>query len=179
MTEISLNAAQEAARRFVLDEAGFAHLTTIDARGYPVTRTMTVFLHEDWSVATVQRRLHRRLDQWRRNPRTEVVWTGTPRPGATNERPHVFDLNLLPPRLVAVRGDAQFMEPDWTEGIYRAAVTAQRAKGHERAPLRSADEVAAQLVGVLIRPVLVRLEGFGEEAQSFHFRPGPHAQGGH
>ena len=110
MPEISMTAAQEAARRFVLDEAEFAQLTTIDARGYPVTRTMAAFLQEDWSVATVQRRLHRRLDQWRRNPRTEVVWTGTPRPGATNERPHVFDLNLLPPRLVAVRGDAQFMD---------------------------------------------------------------------
>ncbi len=178
MPEISLNDAQEAARRFVLDEAGFAQLTTIDARGYPVTRTMTAFLQEDWSVATVQRRLHRRLDQWRRNPRTEVVWIGTPRPGATNERPHVFDLNLLPPRLVAVRGVAQFMEPDWTEGIYRAAVTAQRAAGHDRAPLRSADEVATQLAGVLIRPVLVRLEGFAEEAKSFLFRPQPLAQGG-
>ena len=178
MPEISLTAAQEGARRFVLDEAGFAQLTTIDARGYPVTRTMAAFLEEDWSVATVQRRLHRRLDQWRRSPRTEVVWTGTPRPGATNERPHVFDLDLLPPRLVAVRGDAQFMEPEWTDGIYRAAVTAQRAAGHDRAPLRSPDEVATQLVGVLIRPVLVRLEGFGEEAQSFLFRPGPHAQGG-
>ena len=50
MPEISLNDAQEAARRFVLDEAGFAQLTTIDARGYPVTRTMTAFLQEDWSV---------------------------------------------------------------------------------------------------------------------------------
>ena len=64
------------------------------------------------------------------------------------------------------------------QGIYRAAVTAQRAAGHDRAPLRSADEVAAQPVGVLIRLVLVRLEGFGEEAQSFHFRPGPHPEGG-
>ena len=165
------SAPQNAARRFVLDEAGFAQLTTIDARGYPVTRTMAAFLRDDWSVATVQRRLHRRLDQWRRNPRTEVVWTGPPRPGATNERPHVFDLNLLPPRLVAVRGDAQFMEPEWTEGVYHAAVTAQRAAGHTRAPLRDADEVATQLVGVLIRPILVRLEGFGEEAESFLFRP--------
>ena len=35
MPEISLTAAQEAARRFVLDEAGFTQLTTIDGRGTP------------------------------------------------------------------------------------------------------------------------------------------------
>ena len=74
-------------------------------------------LQEDWSVATVQRRLHRRLDQWR-GPRTEVVWTGTPRPGATNERPHVFDLNLTATAR-RVRGDAQFMDRNGP-GIYRA-----------------------------------------------------------
>lgn len=159
------------AQRFVLEEAGFAQLTTIDVDGYPVTRTMTVFLQEDWSVATVQRRLHRRIEQWQQRPNTEVIWVGTPRSSATNERPHVFDLNLLPPRVVAVRGDAQVMDTDWTEQIYRRAITAQRAAGHDRAPLRSPEQVAAELVGVLIRPVRVRLEGFGEGAQSFLFRP--------
>ena len=84
MTDISMTAAQEAARRFVLDEAEFAQLTTIDAHGYPVTRTMTAFLQEDWSVATVQRRLHRRLDQWRRThaPR----WSGPERPARRDQR---------------------------------------------------------------------------------------------
>ncbi|HET7400089.1 MAG TPA: hypothetical protein VFJ94_16360 [Intrasporangium sp.] len=163
--------ARALAQRFVRDEAGFAQLTTLDARGYPVTRTMTAFLLDEWSVATVQRRGHRRIEQWRRRPQTEVTWVGSPRPGATNERPHVFDLGRLPPRVVAVRGEAVLMPPGWTEQVYRAAVTAQRARGNTRAPLRSPEEVAADLVGVLIRPVRVRLEGFGDGAQSFTFVP--------
>lgn len=163
--------ATRAAQRFVRHEATFAQLTTVDARGYPVTRTMTAFLLDDWSIATVQRRGHRRIAQWHRRPQTEVVWIGTPRPGATNERPHVFDIGQLPPRLVAVRGDAVFMPEDWTEHIYRAAVTAQRAQGHIRAPLRSSADVAKELVGVRIQPVRIRLEGFGDGAQSFTFTP--------
>lgn len=159
------------AQRFVLDEAAFAQLTTIDARGYPVTRTMTAFLLEDWSVATVQRRGHRRVAQWQRRPQTEVVWVGRPRAGATNERPHVFDIGALPPRVVAVRGDAEVMPQDWTETVYRRAVTAQRAAGNDRAPLRTPEEVTAELVGVRIRPIRVRLEGFGDGAQSFTFDP--------
>ena len=159
------------AQQFIVDEVAFAQLTTIDARGYPVTRTMTAFLLADWSVATVQRRGHRRLAQWQRRPQTEVVWVGPPSAGATNERPHVFDIGALPPRVVAVRGDAELMPTDWTEEIYRRAVTAQRAAGNDRAPLRTPVEVAADLVGVRIRPIRVRLEGFGHGAQSFTFDP--------
>ncbi|WP_404385368.1 hypothetical protein LL946_04950 [Knoellia locipacati] len=169
--ETDLRDAAARAHRFVVDEAGFAQLTTVDVRGYPVTRTMTGFLLEDWSVATVQRRGHRRLTQWRRRPQTEVVWIGSPRPGVTNDRPHVFDIGELPPRVVAVRGDAELMDSAWTEAVYRRAVTTQRAAGNDRAPLRTPDEVAAELVGVLIRPVRVRLEGFGQGAQSFTFDP--------
>ena len=73
------------ARRFVTEEAGFSQLTTTDAHGYPVTRTMTAFLLDDWSVATVQRRTHHRIAQWRRRPQTEVLWVGAPRDGATND----------------------------------------------------------------------------------------------
>lgn len=173
MPDAGVMEAKERARRFVLEEAGFAQLTTIDARGYPVTRTMTAFLLGDWAVATVQRRLHRRIEQWHRRPQTEVLWVGTPRSGASNEHPHVFDLGLLPPRVVSIRGDAVVMPATWTEEVYRTGVTAQRALGHDRAPLRSPEEVAEELAGVLIRPVRVRLEGFGDGAQSFTFTPEP------
>ncbi|MEO6018957.1 MAG: hypothetical protein ABIP45_01760 [Knoellia sp.] len=169
--EIQLRDAAVLARRFVDDEAGFAQLTTVDLHGYPVTRTMTAFLLEDWSIATVQRRGHRRLSQWRRRPQTEVMWVGSPRAGVTNDRPHVFDIGRLPPRVVAIRGDAELMESAWTDAIYRRAATKQRAAGNDRAPLRTPDEVAAELAGVLIRPVRVRLEGFGDGAQSFTFNP--------
>jgi hypothetical protein len=157
---------KQAALAFVRDEAGFAQVTTIDGAGFPVVRTMTAFLAEDWSVSLVQRNTHRRLDQWRRDPHTLVTWVGTPAPGASNERPHVFDLGLLPPRVVAIRGLAEPMPPEWTIAVYREQLTAQRTRGHDKAPLRTDEQVVAELVGVRIRPVRVRLEGFGEGAES-------------
>lgn len=162
-----LAAAQRAAMAFVLGEAGFAQVTTIDRHGFPVARTMTAFLEDDWSVSLVQRRGHRRLAQWRRDPATLVSWVGSPAPGATNERPHVFDLGLLPPRLVSVRGRAEFMPAEWTLRCYRQHLRAQRERGFTRAPVRTDEQVVEELAGVRIHPARVRLEGFGAEAQSF------------
>ncbi|MEQ4299976.1 hypothetical protein ABNF97_01065 [Plantactinospora sp. B6F1] len=158
---------RRAALDFVRDEAGFAQVTTIDRQGFPVTRTMTAFLGDDWSVSLVQRRGHRRLGQWRRNPHTLVSWVGAAAPGATNERPHVFDLGLLPPRLVSVRGSAEFMPPEWTVDRYRRELDRQRGRGHTRAPQRTDAEAVEELAGVVIHPVRIRLEGFGVGAQSF------------
>jgi hypothetical protein len=163
---MDLATARAAAYAFVLDEAGFAQVTTIDRDGFPVTRTMTAFLEPDWSVSLVQRAGHRRLEQWRRDPHTLITWVGTPAPGASNERPHVFDLGLLPPRVVAVRGTASAMSAEWTIRVYRREVERQRAAGLVKAPLRTDEEVVAELAGVRIEPVRVRLEGFGVGAES-------------
>lgn len=163
---MDLATARAAAHAFVLGEAGFAQLTTIDSDGFPVSRTMTAFLEPDWSVSLVQRTGHRRLEQWRRDPHTLVTWVGTPAPGATNERPHVFDIGLLPPRMVSIRGTASVMPPNWTIAVYRREVARQRASGFTKAPVRSDDEVTAELAGVRIEPARVRLEGFGLGAES-------------
>jgi hypothetical protein len=159
--------ARTAAAAFVHREAGFAQVTTLDVRGFPVGRSMTAFLNEDWSVDLVQRRTHARLVQLRRNPRTLVTWVGSPAPGASNERPHVFDIGQLPPRVVFVRGTGSFMDDDWTIACYLRHVHVQRDRGFTRAPLRDAAQVAADLVGVHLTPHRVRLEGFGQGAQSF------------
>ncbi|SCE66565.1 hypothetical protein GA0070607_0134 [Micromonospora coriariae] len=163
---MDLATARAAAHAFVLGEAGFAQVTTIDSDGFPVSRTMTAFLEPDWSVSLVQRAGHRRLEQWRRDPHTLVTWVGSPAPGATNERPHVFDIGLVPPRMVAIRGTASVMPAEWTIAVYRREVARQRASGFTKAPVRSADEVSAELAGVRIEPVRVRLEGFGVGAES-------------
>lgn len=163
---MDLAAVRAAAHAFVLGEAGFAQVTTIDRDGFPVARTMTAFLEPDWSVSLVQRAGHRRLEQWRRDPHTLVTWVGTPAPGASNERPHVFDLGLLPPRMVAVRGTASAMSAEWTLAVYRREVQRQRAAGFTKAPLRTDEEVVGELAGVRIEPVRVRLEGFGVGAES-------------
>src|SRR5699024_4712897 len=89
---MDLATARAAGYAFVHGEAGCAQVTTIDADGFPVSRTMTAFLEPDWSVSLVQRAGHRRLAQWRRDPRTLVSWVGPPAPDASNERPHVFDI---------------------------------------------------------------------------------------
>jgi hypothetical protein len=162
-------AAARAAAAFVRTEAGFAQVATIDARGFPVVRTMTAFLADGWAVDLVQRRGHRRIGQWRRDARTSVTWVGTPAAGATNERPHVFDLGLLPPRVVSIRGLADVMPPEWTVRRYDDELARQRERGLTRAPVRSPEQVVDELVGVRIRPVRVRLEGFGTGAESFTF----------
>jgi hypothetical protein len=167
MTDQVPEAARAAAQAFVREEAGFAQVTTLDRHGYPVARTATAFLEPDWSVTLVQRRTHARLAQLRRDPRVLVAWVGDPAPGATNERPHVFDLGRLPPRAVFVRGTARFMPEQWTVDRYQQNVTRQRAQGFTRAPLRTPEQVVADLVGVRVEPYRVRLEGFGEGAQSF------------
>ncbi|WP_219413535.1 hypothetical protein [Pseudonocardia nigra] len=165
--DAELARAQQAAMQFVLTEAGFAQVTSIDASGFPVARTMTAFLTDDWSVELVQRRSHRRLGQWRRDPHTSVTWVGSPAPGASNERPHVFDVGLLPPRLVSIRGHAEVMPPASTVRCYSEQLGRQREHGWTRAPVRTREQVLEDLVGIRIRPVRVRLEGFGTGAQSF------------
>ena len=156
-----------AAQAFVIEEAGFAQVTTRDQWGFPVARTMTAFLQPDWSVDLVQRRSHTRLRQLQAEPRLLGTWVGAPRPGATNERPHVFDIGQLPPRAVLLRGTAAFMDDAWTMDRYLRHVGDQRAQGFDRAKLRDPEQVTADLVGVRVAPFRLRLEGFGEGAQSF------------
>ena len=161
--------ARKAALDFVRHEAGFAQVTTIDSRGFPVGRSMTAFLEDDWSVSLVQRRGHARVEQMRREPRALVSWVGTPAAGATNENPHVFDIGRLPSRVVFVRGTSMFMDEQWTLSCYLQNAAAQRAQGLTSAPLRNAEQVAADLIGVHLVPHRVRLEGFGEGAQAFEW----------
>jgi hypothetical protein len=167
------SAVLAAALAFVHEEAGFAQVTTIDRHGFPVGRSMTAFLNDDWSVDLVQRRSHARLAQLRREPRTLVTWVGDPAPGATNERPHVFDIGRLPARAVFVRGTAWFMDDAETVACYSRHVARQRAQGFTRAPLRDADQVRSDLAGVHLEPYRVRLEGFGTGAQSFDWTLSP------
>lgn len=159
----------EAVRRFVREEAGFAQVVTVTAEGFPVARTMGAPLNDDWSVDLVQRRIHRRLDQLRRNPRLEIVWVGTPAPGSRNDSPAVFDYGRLVPRVVLLRGVAEFMDEDWTVRRYREQSAPLRARGLTKAPDRDEANVRAELVGVRVRPVRLRTEGFGEGAQSFQW----------
>jgi hypothetical protein len=170
------SAVLAAALAFVHEEAGFAQVTTIDRHGFPVGRSMTAFLNDDWSVDLVQRRSHARLAQLRREPRTLVTWVGDPAPGATNERPHVFDIGRLPARAVYVRGTARFMDDAAMVACYSRHVARQRAQGFTRAPLRDADQVRSDLAGVHLEPYRVRLEGFGTGAQSFDWTLSPPEQ---
>jgi hypothetical protein len=169
--EADLARARATATAFVRREAGFAQVTTLDSHGYPVGRTMTAFLEDDWSVVLVQRRLHRRIEQWQRDPRTLVTWAGDPDATSTNEHPHVFDLGLLIPRVVMVRGDVSAMPDDETWFRYQQAMHQHRSAGNTRAPVRTRQQAADELVGVRLCPTRVRLEGFGVEAQSFTWSP--------
>ncbi len=159
-------------REFLRDEAGFAQVFTINLAGYPVGRTMGAPTDDDFNVLLVQRNVHKRIGQWRRNPRTEVVWAGTPAPGSRNDHPHVYDFNLLAPRAVFIRGDAEFVDADTTWAMYQKQSTLHRARGWTRAPQRDCANVAAELIGVRIRPLQIRVEGFGNGPESFTWKPG-------
>lgn len=162
-----LEQVQQEALSFVRDEAGFAQVFTVNEDGFPVGRTMGARVRPDWTVPLIQRRVHHRLDQMRHNPAVEVVWVGIPAPTSVNDQPHVFDYDLRIPRAVFLRGVAEFMDTAWTVETYAAITAEMRARGNDRAPNRDPEGVARELVGIQIRPVRVRAEGFGEGAQAF------------
>jgi hypothetical protein len=154
-------------KRFLREEAQFAQLFTVNASGYPVGRTIGAPINDDWSVDLVQRRVHHRLRHIARHPQVEIVWVGSPRPGSRNDRPAVFDYGWLVPRAVFLRGLAQPMTEEQTLAAYQRLRAPLLAAGLTRAPDRSPDDVRANLAGVHVRPVRLRVEGFGEGAESF------------
>ncbi len=162
-----LRRVQSAAMTFLRDEAGFAQLCTVTRDGFPVARTIGAPVNDDWSVDLVQRGAHRRLDQLQHNPRLALIWVGTPAAGSRNDHPLVYDFGLLVPRVVFLRGVAEFMDADWTVAQYQQRSAIPRARGLTKAPQRTPENVRAELVGVHVRPVQVRVEGFGEGAQSY------------
>jgi hypothetical protein len=151
---------------FLREEARFAQLYTVGREGFPVGRTVGAPVNDDWSVDLVQRRVHRRLRHLARSPRLEIAWVGTPRPGSRNDHPAVFDYGWPVPRAVFLRGLAEPMSREQTLAAYRRLRAPLLARGLTRAPDRSADDVRTELVGIHVRPVRVRVEGFGEGAQS-------------
>lgn len=163
----AIDRARAQALTFVRAEAGFAQVTTIGRRGLPVGRTMSAFLGDDWSIELIQRRTHRRVEQLRRDPRVLVTWVGSPADGAANNHPHVFDLGLLVPRAVFVQGRAEPLGEQQTWDAYAAHSAALLAAGNDRAPTRTRDNVAEELAGLRVHPLRVRLEGFGDAAETF------------
>jgi hypothetical protein len=158
-------------RDFLRTEAGFAQVYTINLAGYPVGRTMGVPIDDDFNIWLVQRKVHRRIGHWHRNPRTEIVWVGGPAAGSRNDTPHVYDFNLLAPRVVFIRGDAEFLDAATTWARYRQQTELHRNRGWTKAPVRDAANVAAELIGVRIRPLQIRVEGFGNGPESFTWKP--------
>jgi hypothetical protein len=96
---------------------------------------------------------------------------GPPAADSRNESPHVYDLNLAIPRGVFIRGDAEFLDEATTLEVFQRQTALHRSRGWTRAPLRTPENVAAELVGVKINPVRVRVEGFGDGAASFSWDP--------
>lgn len=161
---------RERVRRFLNEEATFAQVVTINRRDQPAGRTMVALVDDDWSVPLVQRNVHRRIEQWRRNPWTEVIWTGLPHPGNRNLAPHVYDLCVQVPRVVFLRGHAEFMTDEELLASYRRMDEAGRAAGRTLAPARGDQDVLENLVGVRLRPTQLRAEGFASGPESYTWR---------
>lgn len=151
---------------FVRHEAGFAQVVTINHQGFPVGRTMVAPVEDDWSVYLVQRNVHRRIDQWRRHPATEIIWVGAPHRDNRNLAPHVYDWCVQVPRVVFLRGLARFLDTEELVAAYERQTRRNREAGRWLAPERDREEVVRDLVGVRIEPLQVRAEGFGPGPES-------------
>lgn len=157
-------------RRFLDEDATFAQVFTINRRGEPAGRTMVAMVDDDWSVPLIQRNVHHRIGHWRRNPATEIVWSGTPHRGNRNLTPHVYDLSVQVPRVVFLRGVAEFMADEQMIRVYRTMDDASRAAGRTLAPQRDDEDVLANLVGVRVQPTQIRAEGFAKGPESWTWR---------
>lgn len=166
---------QQRVLRWLREEAGFAQVITINRAGFPVGRTMGAPVNDDWTVDLVQRNVHKRLGQLRRNPRVEIIWAGDPAPGSVNDRPHVYDFGLLVPRVVFLRGIAEFMDSEWLKERFARQTAINLSKGQDKAPVRSPENVVSELIGLRVRPLRVRAEGFGDGAESFTWTFGDEA----
>jgi catechol 2,3-dioxygenase-like lactoylglutathione lyase family enzyme len=100
-----------------------------------------------------------------------AVGADAPAPDSRNDSPHVYDLNLAIPRAVFIRGDAEFLDDATTVEVFQKQTALHRSRGWTKAPLRTPENIVAELVGVKIRPTQVRVEGFGEGAASFLWKP--------
>jgi hypothetical protein len=162
-----LSVIQREVMEFLREEAGFAQVFTINTNGYPVGRTMGAPIDDEWNVELIQRNVHHRIDQISRNPRMEVLWVGTPSGVSTNDRPHVYDFGLQAPRVVFLRGNGEFLDPDDTWERYWRRTERHLALGRTLSPVRDRADVDRNLIGVLVRPVRIRAEGFGSGAESY------------
>ena len=167
-----LSEVAEAAMRFVVQEAGFAQVYTVNREGFPVGRTMVAVLNPDWSATLVQRKVHRRIGQLQRNPNVEILWLGEPAADSVNDRPHVYDWGLTIPRAVFLRGTARFMSDGELLETFITRTAIQRGKGLTKAPERDPENVLEELLGIVLQPVQVRVEGFGTGAESFTWKVG-------
>jgi hypothetical protein len=165
--EPALPDVQRRVMQFLREEAGFAQVVTVNAAGFPVGRTMGAPIADDWSVTLIQRNVHRRIGQLRRNPKLEIIWTAPPAPDSINDRPHVYDFGLAVPRVVFLRGLAHFLDPEETIARFRRQTALHLARGQTLAPEFSDEDVRQRLVGIHVRPLQVRAEGFGAGARSF------------
>lgn len=161
---------------FLTTEAGFAQVFTINQEGFPVGRTMVAVARPSWDVDLVQRRVHRRIGQLRRNPKAEIVWTGPPRVDSVNDRPHVYDFGLQVPRAVFIRGTARFMSDDELLATYQRQTGRQINLGFTNAPIRTPEKVIEELIGIVIEATQVRVEGFGVGARSYQWNPREESQ---
>jgi len=167
---LSIDTIKRSVMDFLREDAGFAQLITLNTEGYPVGRTVVASINEDWTVDLVQRSVHARIGQWRRDPRTEIIWSGSPHRSNRNLRPHVFDWCVQIPRVVFLRGEAEFMTDRELVTSFNAQCAANLAAGRDLAPMRDRSDITSELIGVHIRPVQVRAEGFGMGAESWTWR---------
>jgi pyridoxine/pyridoxamine 5'-phosphate oxidase len=142
----------KAALREFITERGAAAIYTIDKAGFPTGRVMGVSVTDDWSVEVVQARQTGRVAHVRRNPHVAVVWT---------EGTHG--------RNVYMKGLASLVDGDELVAMYHRRIAANRERGGSMPPLPDED-VRELLIGMVIKPVQIRTEHFGDGIGIYEWR---------
>ncbi len=71
-----------------------------------------------------------------------------------------------------LRGDAGLLDEATTVDLFERQIALYRSRGWTKAPLSDRANIAVELVRVRIRPIQIRVEGFGDGAASFTWKLG-------
>ena len=149
---------KERIREFVQD-LNMGQVYTVNKEGFPTGRTIGANLNDDWSVDLMQAKDNGRVTQVRRHPQMAIEWNDGGRSG-----------NLNIPKAVFLRGIGETFEGDRLVMAYNKRMDRMEKRGSTRPRLPEA-QVREELVGIHVRPVLVRAEGFGDYAEVFVWAP--------
>jgi general stress protein 26 len=155
MASKPIEQVKQEALAFLQERMGFAQVHTVNEAGYPAGRTMGASINDDWTLDMIGPKGARRIDHVRNNGKVEVVWV---------------DNSTRIPKAVFLQGTGTVFEGDELVERYNRRMDINEARGRGRGPRQAPDVVRETLLGIHVKPVRVRVEGFGEGTEIFSWK---------